>query len=58
MGVEWGPYASVGSGIALDDTWGIGLELRVRQLGSAMVGPDAMGELTVGVNRAIRLRAR
>jgi hypothetical protein len=53
VGVEWGPYASAGSRIALDGLWGVQAELRVRQLGLAVRGADGMGELTVGVTRAI-----
>jgi hypothetical protein len=53
MGTESGPHASVGSRFALDDTWGIQLELRVRTLGRAVGGPDGMGELTVGVTRTL-----
>jgi hypothetical protein len=57
MGTEWGPYASVGSGVRFSETTSLQLEFRVRQLGGAMRSPDGMGELTMGVTRRMWARS-
>jgi len=57
MGVEWGPYASVGSWMHLSRTSKLKLELRVRQVGGGMRSPDGMGELTLGVAHRMRTKA-
>lgn len=48
MGTRWGPYAALGTWIALTDGWAAQVELRGRRVGS-----DSMGEVTASLARLL-----